>query len=241
MTMNRLRLLCLTTLLLGAACGTDSSGDGPDDPSGDQQQLEKDEIRAACAQAEADGTARPECPEVWLDDGVCDAFCQGGDSNDCSVHCDAEDDCNGGDGDGIVCAAIYIEPDGYCPPADEDPCAAFQDGDCQGDGIACAEIAYEKNGCCEAAPGCEHTDPGDCGIACTAELRERDGECNADVCDPDCQAACSADPGGDGDDGVACIEIQYPTNGECEAAAGCEYTDPDDCGVGGGSDPGTGE
>src|SRR5262245_32369944 len=84
--------LCLTTLLLGAACGTDDSGNGgPDGPGADQQEL-KDEVRAACEEAEEDGTTPPKCPEVWLGDGVCDDFCQGGDSGDCPVSCEAGED-----------------------------------------------------------------------------------------------------------------------------------------------------
>jgi hypothetical protein len=226
MNTKHVRTLCLTALLLGTACGTDDGGSK--DPGRGQQPL-KDDVRAACEAAAENGTTPPACPDVWLGDGVCDDFCQGGDADDCTV-CTAEvrerdnecpdvnDRC---DPDCIACAAIYIEPDGVCPSPDEDPCAVFQDGDCLGDGVICADIAFEKNGCCEAAPGCEENDPGDCGIACTAEERPRDGACNADVCDPDCADQCSPD------DGVVCPAIAYEPEGCCDAPVGCEDHDPD--------------
>jgi hypothetical protein len=192
--------LCLATLLLGAACGTDDSGNGSDDPSGDKLPL-KEDIRAAREQAAEDGTPPPKCPEVWLDDGVCDHFCQEGDAADCPVVCDADDDCNGDDGDdGLVCTEIWKGCDGHCDLTD--PCAPFQDADCQedndcdpGDGVVCIE--YPQDGCCDAPAGCEGNDP-DCGIFCTQEDKSPDGACNAEYCDPDCQVACAA-RGGDGD------------------------------------------
>jgi hypothetical protein len=226
MTTKHLRILCLSALLGATACGTDDSGNGKTDPGSDQLPL-KDEVRAACLEAEENGSTPPACPDVWLGDGVCDDFCQGGDADDCAV-CTQElrerdDVCVDGDvcdPDCIACAAIYIEPDGVCPSPDEDPCAALQDGDCIG-GVVCIDIAYEKNGCCEAAPGCEDHDPEDCGV-CSAEVRERDQVCNDDACDPDCQDRCNPDDGGDD---VACPA--YDLDGCCDAGPGCEGSDPD--------------
>jgi hypothetical protein len=251
-------MLCLSALLLGTACGTDDSGNGSKDPGKDEQLL-KDEARAASEAAEENGETPPPCPPRWLGDGVCDDFCQGGDADDCTV-CTQElrerdDECpdvnDACDPDCIACAAIYIEPDNYCPSPDEDPCAAFQDGDCigngdgdgdgggdgdgdgDGDGVVCIESQYPDNDICEAAVGCEHTDV-DC-ATCT-ETYPQDGCCDAtSICanhDPDCQIGCTQEvktPDGvcdanfcDPDCEIMCAERGDDDAPVCEDPADCE-------------------
>ncbi len=114
--------------------------------------------------------------------------------------------------------------DAWCPDGDA--------RDCQGD-IVCAAIARPEDGQCDEADPCSRVQDPDCrgsddddAIVCAAYFMEADGVCDRDdpcapLQDEDCRG---------GDDGVACIEIAYAENGKCEAAKGCEYTDPVDCG-----------
>lgn len=113
--------------------------------------------------------------------------------------------------------------------------AALADPDTAVSSDPCEANAWYGDAECDA--WCPEGDADDCTtssddpVACALFFSEADGLCDRDdPCGPVQDADCQSPDPGDGDDPVVCIELLFPTNGKCEPAAGCEYTDPEDCG-----------
>jgi hypothetical protein len=216
----------LVLLSLAAGCGSSGTGSTHDDTA----QLKRDAAEQLMR--------HPEGPDLcqthgWYGDGECDEFCPE-DDLDC----------------GIACATSTSASDGQCDA--RDPCAPFNDPDCQ-DQVDCSEPPSASDGRCDRDDPCAAFRDPDCVVSCPGITLPADLLCSATrACagkDPDCAAhpprcpegqhpanqRCTAPPGCEqldvdcAEGPVACIEIAYDTNGKCEAAPGCEYTDPEDC------------
>lgn len=234
----------LTSLLLMlVACSGGQTTGGP----GDETTLE---LKKAAADAHAGHTAQGDACQQhgWYGDGVCDRFCSGVDSVDCTPTSGGPD---------VVCALFIEEPNHYCSRVANDPCIE-QDPDCAtmaplpDDPIACTDIARVANGVCEADPKdpCVFYQDPDCAgvdpvppkpptepITCTAIAQEADGVCKTDAndpClfyqDPDCAGVGPLPPDYPSDPGQpACKVAAEPADGVCSRPATdpCLAADPD--------------
>jgi hypothetical protein len=247
--MKQTILLISLTALLGA-CASDHGGGGK--PGKNTAEL-KAKARAALENGGSAGPGDDVCVNSgWNGDGTCDDWCPDGDEKDCTVctqelrdrdgTCAENDPCDpdcaapgdgdsAGDGDGIVCPAIFeTTKDGKCDS--DNPCARVSDPDCQDDGgIACTAIYKEPDGCCDPSDPCSSFQDGDCiGVACIAIVYETNGKCEAGVgcegSDPvDCAHTCPANPDPAPEpDPIVCTDEVRPSDGSCDDKDPC---DPD--------------